>query len=429
MKRICLCVNIHIPHILPERKAYTREGDTNNNHIIREEITVKKVASENILPFFQFIRRINSFFDEKITFGISVSGIALTLLQKYTPEVIGCLSALKKSNYIELFSETWSHSAVACFNPHSFRRQVHMHDRLMEFYFGEVPQLLYVNSPVYPDNFIDTISGLGKKAVFINSNMLDESIFRKFQATGEKSEGTFLVFPIDYKMSQLLQDLDFNLLQQKAPFFSRGIFRRFKKQVYENYPAIVNCNLTRTKCFFHLSRSLTWEKFIREMVNDNNTAFISPTEMLHAKNTAGLKESDFSEILLRAKLYDVWIQNGYQAEAFKKQLTIDAGLNTKNPDALLREWDFLQDMDYLYFMNDNFVRKKYTTFNPFPGPVDAYENYMETLNNFSDKIQSRAPFKTGISKDKLKVNKEINQESEQNKSEIKQVKYQSARLN
>jgi alpha-amylase/alpha-mannosidase (GH57 family) len=139
MKRICLCAEIHIPHILPHQKTYTREGEKNNNHIIREEKTVKKVASENILPFFQFIQRINSFSDEKITIGISVSGIALTLLQKYIPEVITRLSALKKSNYIELFSETWSHSAVACLNPHSFHRQIQLHDRLMKSYFGEVP--------------------------------------------------------------------------------------------------------------------------------------------------------------------------------------------------------------------------------------------------------------------------------------------------
>lgn len=398
MKRFCFFVEIHIPSVLPRHKTYSISGENNNDHTVREEKTVKKVASENILPFFQFVKKINSTSEKKFKVGISISGIALTLLQKYAPEVITRLSFLKENDYVELISETWSNSAVACFNKNSYRRQVQQHDRLMQSYFGEMPQLLYVNSPVYPDDFIDAISGLGKRAVFINSNMLDESVFQKFFGARIKTDGEVLVFPVDYKMSQQIQELDFNLLQQKTPYYSRRVIRRFKKQGFDNFPSIINFNLTREKCFFHLSRSLTWERLFNEMLIDSDIEFISPSETLDAKNTVGLKESDFPGILSRAQLYDVWMNNDYQTEAFKKQLTIDALMNTKASGALLQEWDILQDMDHLYFMDDKFVRKQFATnhFNPFPGPVAAYKNYIEILNDFSDRVQSRTAKRASV---------------------------------
>jgi len=405
MKRFCFCAEIHIPTILPRHKTYTRDGENDSRHLRREEQTVKKIASENILPFFQFVQKINSVSEKKFKTGISISGIALTLLQKYAPEVIARLSSLKQNGYIELFSETWSNSAVSGFNKNSFRRQVQQHDRLMQSYFGEVPQLLYVNSPVYPDDFIDNLSGLNKKAVFINSNMLNESIFQKFFGVRIKTDGEVLVFPINYAMSKLMQELDFNLLQQKTPYYSRGVIRRLKKQGFDNFPSVINFNLTREKCFFHLSRSLTWEKLFKEMLADSDTEFISPAETLDAKNTEGLKETDFSEILSRATLFDVWMKNNYQVEAFKQQLNIDARLNAVNSGALFREWDILQDMDHLYYMDDKFAGKRFATrhFNPFRGPAAAYENYMEILNKFSDKIQSRTALRPAVLNDKSNV--------------------------
>ena len=391
MKRFCFCAEIHIPSILPRHITYTRDGENDSRHLRREEQTVEKIASENILPFFQFVQKINSNSEKKFKTGISISGIALTLLQKYAPEVIARLSSLNQNGYVELISETWSNSAVSCFNENSYRRQVQQHDRLMQSNFDEIPQLLYVNSPVYPNNFIDNLAGLGKKAVFINSNMLNESIFQKFFGVRIKSDGEVLVFPINYAMSKMMQDLDFNLLQQKTPYYSRAVLRRLKKQGFDNFPSIINFNLTREKCFFHLSRSLTWEKIFKEMLADSDIEFISPSETLDVKNTKGLKEADFSEILSRTTLFDVWIKNNYQVEAFKQQLNIDARLNAKGSGALLEEWNLLQDMDHLYFMNDNFVKKKFgsTHFNPFSGPVAAYKRYMEMLNDFSDRIQSR----------------------------------------
>jgi len=405
MKRICLCLEIHISHILPHQKTYTRNGENNNDHIIHEEKTVKKVASENLLPFFQFIQKINSFSDEKITVGISVSGIALTLLQKYAPEVITRLSALKKSNYIEFFSETWSHSAVACFNPHSFRRQIQLHDRLMKSFFGEVPRILFIHSPNYPNDLLDHVSLTGKRAVFMNSNHLDQETFQKYASADTNSDDQLLVIPVNYALSQLIQDLDFNLLQHKIPYFASRIIQQFKNHAYENYPAIVNCNLTREKCFFHLSRSVTWEEVIRRILNDNEIGFISPSEMLEKKNHCGLNKDNISDILLHSKKNDVWLNNVYQKKTFEKQLAIDALLRSQTKNSLLKEWDHFQDMEYLYFMNDKFATKQYAInhFNPFPDPYAAHKTYMETLNNSSDKIQSGAPFKKEISGDKLKV--------------------------
>lgn len=398
MKRICLCLEIHISHILPHKKTYTRDGEINNDHIVREEKTVKKVVSENILPFLQFIQKINSFSEEKITVGLSVSGIALALLQKYTPDVIKRLSALKKSNYIEFFSETWSHSAIACFNPHSFRRQIQLHDKLMKSYFEEVPRILFIHSPYYPNDLLDHVSLVEKRAVFMNSNHLDKETFKKYASAGTNSDDQPLVFPVDYALSQLIQDLDFNLLQHKIPHFISGIISQFKNHAYENYPAIVNCNLTCTKCFFHLSRSVTWEEVIRGILKDNEIGFISPSEILKKENHSGLNENNISDILLHSKLNDAWLNNVHQKEAFEKQLDIDARLKSQTDGALLKEWDRFQDMDHLYFMGDKFLSKNYSTnhYNPFPGPDVAYKNYMETLNNFSDRIQSETPFKTGM---------------------------------
>jgi hypothetical protein len=400
MKKLCICVEIHIPSFPSKHKAF-ETNENRDDREMHEEKTVKKVASENILPFFQFIQKINSFSDRKITFGISISGIALTLLQEYSPEVITRLSSLNKNNYVELFSETWSHSAVAYFNQNSFRRQIQMHDRLMKSYFGKIPQVLFVHSPQYPVNLLDDVASVGKKAVFMNSNQLDEETFKRYASAA--SDEKPLVLPVDYVMSQLIQNLDFDLIQKQIPNLTRGIIQKLKNYAFENYPAIVSSNLTRTKCFFHLSRSLTWERLIKRILSDSEIALVSPSEALQKENHSGLNDENIVAILSRSKLRDDWIMNGHQKEAFKKQLDIDTRINAQESEALLKEWDHYQDMDHLYFMGDKFVRKQHSSvhFSPFSNPAAAYSNYMETLNNLTNKMQSGMSLKMRSSKSKM----------------------------
>lgn len=185
------------------------------------------------------------------------------------------------------------------------------------------------------------------------------------------------------------------------PFFQ--FIQKIKNHAHENYPSIVCSNLTRTKCFFHMSRSMTWERLIKRILSDNEIELISPSETLQKENHSDLNDENVASILSRSKLRDNWTMNGHQKEAYEKQLDIDTRVNAQDSGALLEEWDQYQDMDHLYFMGDKFVRKQYSSvhFSPFSNPAAAYSNYMETLNNLTDKMQSGVSLKMRSSKNKL----------------------------
>ena len=55
---------------------------------------------------------------------------------------------------------------------------------------------------------------------------------------------------------------------------------------------------------------------------------------------------------------------------------------------LTEQWNFINDMDAIHYMDNSFFYKDYTekNFNPFNNPYEAFMNYMNVLDDFENHI-------------------------------------------
>lgn len=389
MIKICLCVKIHIPAV----QANYRFSDIRENHRYFDENTVAEhvqhIYKNNLSPFFSGLRSVYYQSNAKFKAGVSVSGISLTLLQKYAPKAIEELAQLRKRNCIEFLSEPWSHSLLPYFDEQELSRQVDLHDKAMYALFDKKPELFVVHSPVFRPNIPELISSLGKNAVFMNLNPLDEDGYKKMILKNQANSSSMPVLPINHKLSRMLQKIDLNPFMKSTSNFSKRIVNRFKSSVNDSNPVNVMYDITSAKGPFRLSRAVTWKRVLMDLLADPGVSFISPEKAVSSYTPSVNNNNLFRNVIHRSRITNKWLRNKLQKEAFDKQLRINSAMKTGKHEAFQKEWDILQDMEYLYYMDNHFNKKEFAEnhYNPFPNTNLAFINYINVLNDFQDRLQ------------------------------------------
>jgi|GEM_PF-2966896 len=94
-------------------------------------------------------------------------------------------------------------------------------------------------------------------------------------------------------------------------------------------------------------------------------------------------------MLVQFKLPDYWLKNELQKDAFKCLHHINNLLCDNNQPSLIDRWNFIQDMDNLYYMGNQFFSEEYSqqNFSPFESPYHAFMNYMNILDDFTHRLE------------------------------------------
>ncbi|MFW6275126.1 MAG: hypothetical protein ACOC2M_00670 [bacterium] len=391
MIKICLCVKIHIPAV----QANYRFSDIRENHRYFDENAaaehVRNVYKNNLAPFFAGLRSVHYQSDAKFKAGVSASGISLTLLQKYAPKAIEELAQLEKRNCIELLSEPWSHSLLPYFDEQELSRQVDLHDKTVYALFGKIPGLFVVHSPVFKPNIPEMVSSLGKEAVFMNLNPLDDEGFKKMVLKKQENSSPTPVLPINHKLSRMLQKIDLNPFMKSTADFSKRVVNRFKSSVTDSNPVVVMYDITSAKGPFRLSRAVTWKRVLMDLLADKGVFFISPEKAVKSYKSFVNKNNLFRNVIYRSRITNKWLRNKLQKEAFDKQLKINSAMKTEERKLFIKEWDILQDMEYLYYMDNHFNKQEFAEshYNPHPNTNLAFINYINILNDFWHRLQDK----------------------------------------
>lgn len=390
MFKICLCIKIHIPAV----QANYRFSDIRENHRYYDDHTVaehvQNVYKNNLAPFFAGIRSVYYQSHAKFKAGISISGISLTLLQKHAPKAVEELIQLQQRGCVEILSEPWSHSVLPHLDLHTLERQVDLHDKTVYALFGKIPDIFAVHSPTFQNSLPQMISRLGKKALFTNLNPIDANSFKDFLFKNANDQSIAKVLPANHKLSRMLQKIDLNPFIKSTSEFSNRIISQFKNSITDSNPVIIFYNITSAKSSFRLSRAVTWKRILMDLLTDPGVTFISPSKTVKNYSPIVNKNSLSRNVLHRSRITDMWLQNKLQNEAFGKQLKINTLMKTEIREAFLKEWDMLQDMEYLYYMDNHFNKKDFfnTHYTPFSSPNLAFINYINVLNDFEDKLQN-----------------------------------------
>lgn len=388
MIKVCLNFKIHIPAVTALNEFLKTGSYLQNDSNEEIEKSIAENYASNLLPYLRGLESVHLQSKGKFKAGLSVNGIALTNLLKYAPEVIDQLKKMHEKGCIEILSEPWSHSVVPFFDEHALIRQIKLHDIAVESVFGVIPKIFIVHSPAYLPHFLETLSTVGKKAAFSNLNQFKNNTVKKdvLEDTGNSNRAPLL--PINYKISKMLQKLDFNPYTDENSGFSKRIVNKFQNYVTDNNPVIAVYNLTQVKNLFHLSKTVTWQKFLRDLLAENKIIFTSPSESVEKYNPVNNTNNLLNNVLHRSQLDDMWLENRYQIQSFDRQLRINTLMHDAPGKELVKEWDVLQDMENLFYMNDRFKKSRFAKhyFNLFDDPDTAYFSYMSILENFIEKL-------------------------------------------
>lgn len=383
---VCLCLKLHIP-ALPNEKTLPNADE--NSMCFSEERTKKHVRGiymRNLLPLFAVLRSTYYHSNKNFRVGLSISGISLMLLEKYVPGVIEDLIYWEKMECLEILSEPWSHSIVSYFDMNTLQSQIKMHDKAVQSVFGKTPEIFINHSPAYLLKFIDKVTSLGKKAVFTNINQMQEDGFK--ERLLNKNPDSIPLLPINHKISQMVQRIDRSPFFKSTSDFSEHLIRKFKNTVTENKPVILVYNIATVDEHFLLSPVISWKSFLLKLIADSDILFNAPSEIIKNKPSFASENHLSDKAVSSSMLPDKWTSNGYQNEAFSKMLHLNLLMQTENRNTIIEEWNLLQDMDHLSYMNDKFSEKKANGyhFNPFSSQKEAYTKYITVLNNMVNEV-------------------------------------------
>lgn len=392
MTNICLCVQIHIPVILRNYKVFDINRKDNYFDDLAVDYHANRIYSDNLAPFFETIKKLFSETEGRFKVAVSISGITLKLLQNYVPQAIKDLSDLAKNGCIEFLSEPWSHSIVAFTDPGTLARQTHLHDEVIRSMFGKTPDIFIIHSPVCPEKIWRTIPENGKKGIFMYSNHLDKSSIK----SNDKNETQPLykgVFLINYALSQTLQDMDSNPDKQIRIYFAFLISRKFINHTPSAEPHILVYNPAILRSPFIQNRAVAWEAIMNLLLFDPDVHFSFPSEMMEPANHF-FTPNDVPDKKVDPQFKlptNLWLKNDLQKEALTEQISINKRMKDCNRISLIEDWNLLQDMDHLYYMDSLFFSTEYgeNNFNPYASPYLAFINYMNVLDDFAGRIDKK----------------------------------------
>ncbi len=395
MTHFCMCIKIHIPAIQRNYRFF----NINREHRYFDETEIKNrvtaLSSENLGPFLISLRNLSIESAGRFKAAVSVSGIALKLFQKYAPEIIDQLFELEQNNCIEILSEPWSNSLVPFINEKLLTRQIKLHDTTVSSIFGKTPQIFIAHSPVGAQKLLKTTINRSKKGIFAYINQQGATMLN-LQNTNCNHEKTIAkVYLINNKISEFFQHINYN--QYKNPdTFSDLLFEKIKRNMPKFNPLIVYYNPTQAKQKTNKYSPETWTLVIKKMLADPEIIFSSPHEIIRSYKHFSCEDNLSDKLCQQFKLRDSWLKNSLQTDAFEKQQKVNRLFQFSSADnSFITEWEIIQDKEFLYYMNDLFIHKKYREihYNPFSSPYLAYINYMNILDDISERLlQTKTSF-------------------------------------
>ena len=321
--------------------------------------------------------------------------MALDQFETYVPEVIHSFQKLAKTGYVEFLAETNAHSLVSLSDKEEFMQQVKLHEEKIQKYFNKTPSVFRNTELIYSDEIGEIVAEMGY------DGMLTEGAKH---ILGWKSPNYIYCNAINPKLKLLLKNFK----------LSDDIAFRFSNQSWEEWPLTVEKfiswiqNLPQEEEIINLF--MDYETFGEHQWADTgifeflkalpgfalqqNFQFGTPSEVI--KNHQPVSAIHVPYPISWAdeeRDLTAWLGNAMQNEAFEKLYKLSEKIKFCKDENLLKDWEYLQTSDHLYYMCTKFFSdgEVHSYFNPYESPYDAFINYMNVLSDFSIRLDAAIP--------------------------------------
>jgi alpha-amylase len=396
MKNICFYFQIHQPF----RFRRYRFFDIGNDHYYYDDYTnemvLRKVALKSYLPTNNLLLKLINKHKGKFKVSFSISGTAIDQFRLYAPEVLDSFKALAATGHVEFLAETYSHSLVALKDNGEFSKQVQKHVDAIKELFGQTPTTFRNSELIYSDLIGETVANMGFKT------MLTEGAKH---VLGWKSPNYLYCNAINPRLKVLLKNF----------VLSDDIAFRFSNRDWCEWPLtagkyvgwlnhldprdeVVNLFMDYETFGEHQWKETGIFDFLEhlpgEVLKNSKFTFATPSEVaerlqpvaaIHVPNPISWADEE--------RDLTAWLGNEMQQEAYHKLYSLTPKIERCTDPKLLKDWDYLQTSDHLYYMSTKYFSDGavHSYFNPYETPYEAFMNYMNILSDFTIRLNSAVP--------------------------------------
>jgi len=355
------------------------------------EMILRRVAESCYLPANKIILDLINKYQGSFRIAFSISGTAIDQFKIYAPDVIESFRKLAATGCVEFLAETYSHSLSALKDENEFRRQVDSHATVIETLFGKRPTVFANTEFIYSDEIGAQVAGMGYKATLTN----EPTPFLKWKCP-------------NYLYKNAINPALMVLLKNER--LSDDIAFRFSNSAWSGWP------LTAAKYVSWLNKIPEEEKIVNlfmdyetfgehqklgsgifkflgslpsEVLHNSDFQFMTPSEVAqHHQPVAAIDVPRPISCADQERDLTAWLGNELQQEAFEKLYVLSGMIGKCNDPALLKDWQYLQTSDHLYYMSTKYFSDGdvHAYFNPYDSPYMAFMNYMNVLNDFSIRL-------------------------------------------
>lgn len=394
-KTLCLYFQVHQPLRLRKYQFF----DIGKRHDYYDEYAnhanMQHVAQQCYLPANRILLDLIREYGNNFKISFSISGIALELFEKYTPEVIESYKALAETGCVEFVAQTYSHS-LACFaDEKEFKFQVTRHAAFIQKLFNQTPVTFRNSEMIYSDHIGNVVAQMGY------TTMLTEGAKH---ILGWKTPNFVYTNAINPKLKLLLRNFT----------LSDDIALRFSDQSWEQWPLtaekytqwildsakdsdVVNLFLNY-EVFgdYHAPESgifLFLKNLPQCVLSTSVFEFLTPREATEKHLPVAPLNVPFP-ISWSDEERDVtaWLGNELQEEAFEELYKIRQEVVKLDDPVLNNDFSCIQDSDNLYYMSTKLFSNTGANrhYSPYESPYEAFVNYMNIVSDITDRIHRQA---------------------------------------
>lgn len=389
MKNISLSFQVHQSFRLKKYRFFDVGNDPYYYDDFENETKIR-LASDNLyLPANELLIGLLKKYQGHFKIAFSISGTAIDQFYLYAPEVLESFQRMADTGGVEFLGETYSHSLASLFSQDEFIRQSRAHTDKIEKLFNQTPRV-YVNTElIYSDGIGEMIAQMGFRSI-LTEEVKDVHLWRSPNYLYHHPTRQSLKILLNN--TQLSDDLNYQFANpEKKPGISHALNSIPQQEkltnIFLDYESVAK-GLKKDSGTTNFLKSLP-----TSIIKKTDYHFMNPSEISdHYSPVSELQVPEPVSRIDKKGGFSVWMGNELQEEALKKLHSINERIENCHNTDLLKNWQWLQSLDYLYYMSSKFFssQEDFPMINPYNNPYEAFMNYMNILDDFDMRLNQAA---------------------------------------
>ncbi|MBG0791684.1 MAG: polysaccharide deacetylase family protein [Desulfovibrionaceae bacterium] len=390
---VCFYFQVHQPMRLDQGYSFF---DIGRSHRYRDEAAnrdiMRKVADKCYLPANRMMLDLINEHRGDFRISYAITGVVMEQFQEFCPEVLDSFRALADTGCVEFIGETHYHSLAFLFSREEFRRQVKMHGRILEEFFGARPTTFRNTELIYSNDLALEVEKMGYKTILCEGadHVLGwRSPNYLYQPAGcTRLKAMLKNYRLSDDVAFRFSDRNWSEWPVTTDKFARWVHALAGNgdvvNLFMDYETIGEHQWADTG-IFEFFRCLP-----KAVLAHGDFVFRTPGEAsAELDPMAQLDVPYFTSWADLERDVTAWLGNPMQDQAAELAYALEDDVLATGDDELIATWRELLTSDHFYYMctkwfSDGDVHKY---FNPYDTPHQAFITYMNALNDLALRVR------------------------------------------